>query len=243
MRVSIVYLFVTLVSAGFASADNTSDMERLFGKKIAKETGKPTQPANDGQQMSDSERLFGKKFEAKESTDFDATKVTYEGVRLGMSYQEATDILKDAYPDLRTLIKRNPDSDYAVVTALTCGAGGYYPCRGGHKEKTLYDGVLIKETEIQAMFSSGGILNGITYTSRKKVADNERDCNAILEQEINRYVGLLGTPYQEAYGGDWRNKRKKEWWANNDQDVLTWYPACDRNGILDEKVQLRAGTL
>jgi len=164
------------------------------------------------------------------------TSAEVEGVRVGQSYQVVKSTLVDRFPDVEGLQQSRPDSSFALVNPAKCPEGGFYPCKGGYKEKNPADNSLIKQVSISVFFSKSGLVKSIDYELQAKVAEDEAGCNAIIDNKIEEYLGLFG----ELDDKRWRDKRKKEWFSQDFGDYFTWYPECNRQGVLKEKINVNA---
>lgn len=213
-------------------ADTQSDMERLFGKKVADQT-------NTVQSSKSTTGVSAPISKSKNAGSFSVTDADVEGVRVGQSYQVAKSTLIERFPDVEGLQQSRPDSSFALVNPAKCPDGGFYPCKGGYKEKNRADNSLIKQVSISVFFSKSGLVKSIDYELQAKVAEDEAGCNAIIDRKINEYLGLFGEPDDKR----WRDKRKKEWFSPDFGDYFTWYPECNRQGVLKEKINVNANSI
>lgn len=245
---SVVGVFIAITaSSTIALADTQSDMERLFGKKIADQTSKPKsqwQKSTPAPKAEETKNLFK------------VENVTVEGIRIGDRYLQAVEALRSKFTVDSILQKENTVSEQVKFESVECrldysnsnsarfdGRSDQFDiCKGSYRTFKEDRRSVLNTFSMSLGISDKGVINSIRLNSRRWVADSDAACTEILNKKIDQYVEALGEG-QKQIGSNWRDHRNKKWSSPDYTDYFHWNSGCERSGLLKEEITVKAGSV
>lgn len=245
---NLLFGLVVFVAFGnIAWADTQSDMERLFGKKIADQTAKPKQQWQ--------KPVPAPKAEEPKNL-FKVENVTVEDIRIGDRYSQAVEALRSKFTVDSILQKENTVSEQVKFESVECrldysnnnsarfdGRPDQFDlCEGSYRTFKEDRRSVLNTFSMSLGISDKGVINSIHLKSRRWIADSDAACTEILNKKIDQYIEVLGEG-QKQIGSNWRDHFNKKWASPDYTDYFHWNSGCERNGLLKEEITVKAGTV
>lgn len=182
------------IGATAAWADTQSDMERLFGKKIADQTAKPKAWATKKPASATSNDKDEQASNTAKPSNFDIKTFDVMDVTVGVKLDSTVDRLSNEFPPESELSRLFPDSKFVNYAAYRCqDYGRQYGCTGKLTEYTA-ESQMVRSEYLTLSFTENKTLYQINQKYIGRVADNYSQCKEKLTDYKNQLISKYGQP-------------------------------------------------